>query len=68
MDLGEIGWGVVDWIGLALDRDKREAVVNAIVNLRFNKLLGHYGVATQLVVSRVVISSIEYYRVLFIAF
>jgi hypothetical protein len=22
MDLGEIGWGSVDWIGLAQDRDK----------------------------------------------
>jgi hypothetical protein len=22
MDLGEIGWGGVDWIGLAQDRDK----------------------------------------------
>jgi hypothetical protein len=22
MDLGEIGWGDVDWIGLAQDRDK----------------------------------------------
>jgi hypothetical protein len=22
MDLGERGWGVADWIGLALDRDR----------------------------------------------
>jgi hypothetical protein len=22
MDLGEVGWGDVDWIGLAKDRDK----------------------------------------------
>jgi hypothetical protein len=28
MDLGEIGWGGVDWIGLAQDRDK------TIMNLR----------------------------------
>jgi hypothetical protein len=31
--LGEIGWGGVDWIGLAQDRDKWIAVVNAVMNL-----------------------------------
>jgi hypothetical protein len=34
MYLLEIGWGVVDWIGLAQDRDKWRAVVNAAMNLR----------------------------------
>jgi hypothetical protein len=34
MDLGEIGWGVLDWIGLAQDRDKWGAVVNAVMILR----------------------------------
>jgi hypothetical protein len=34
MDLLEIGWGGVDWIGLAQDRDKRRALVNAIMSLR----------------------------------
>jgi hypothetical protein len=34
MDLLEIGWGGVDWIGLAQDRDKWKAVVNAVMNLR----------------------------------
>jgi hypothetical protein len=34
MDLLEIGWGVVDWIGLAQDRDKRRALVNAVMDLR----------------------------------
>jgi hypothetical protein len=34
MDLLEIGWGGVDWIGLAQDRDKRRALVNAVTNLR----------------------------------
>jgi hypothetical protein len=28
MDLGEIGWSGVDWIGLAQDRDKWRALVN----------------------------------------
>jgi hypothetical protein len=34
MDLLEIGWGGVDWIGLAQDRDKWRAVVNAVMNPR----------------------------------
>jgi hypothetical protein len=34
MDLLEMGWGGVDWIGLAQDRDKRRALVNAVMNLR----------------------------------
>jgi hypothetical protein len=33
MDLGEIGWGVVDWIGLPQNRNKRGALVNAEMNL-----------------------------------
>jgi hypothetical protein len=34
MDLLEIGWGSVDWIGVAQDRDKWRALVNAVMNLR----------------------------------
>jgi hypothetical protein len=34
IDLGDIGWGDVNWIGLAQDRDKCRAVVNAVLNLR----------------------------------
>jgi hypothetical protein len=34
MDLLEIGWGSVDWIGLAHDRDKWRALVNAVMILR----------------------------------
>jgi hypothetical protein len=34
MDLGEVGWGDVDWIGLAHDRNRRRALVNAVLNLR----------------------------------
>jgi hypothetical protein len=33
MDLGEISWGVVDWIGLALNSGKWRALVNAVINL-----------------------------------
>jgi hypothetical protein len=46
MDLLDIGWGGVDWIGLAQDRNKY-------------KMFGNYQVTTQLVASRVVLSSIE---------
>jgi hypothetical protein len=34
MDLGEVGWCSVDWIGLSRDRDKWRALVNAAMNLR----------------------------------
>jgi hypothetical protein len=34
MDLGEIGWGGEDWAGLAQDKDKWRALVNAIINFR----------------------------------
>jgi hypothetical protein len=34
MDLGEIGWGDVDCIDLAQDRNRWRAVVNSVLNLR----------------------------------
>jgi hypothetical protein len=34
MNLLEIGWGGVDWIGLVQDMDKWRALVNAVMNLR----------------------------------
>jgi hypothetical protein len=34
INLLEIDWGGVDWIGLAQDRDKWRALVNAVINLR----------------------------------
>jgi hypothetical protein len=34
MELGEIGLVGMDWICLALDRDKRRALVNAVMNLQ----------------------------------
>jgi hypothetical protein len=34
MDLGEVGWSNVDWIGLARDRNRWRALVNSVLNLR----------------------------------
>jgi hypothetical protein len=33
MHLVEVGWGGVDWIGLAQDRDRWRALVNPVSNL-----------------------------------
>jgi hypothetical protein len=33
VDLREIGWGGVDWIDLAQDRDQWRALVNLAMNL-----------------------------------
>jgi hypothetical protein len=31
---GEVGWGDVDWIGLAQDRNRWRALVNSVLNLQ----------------------------------
>jgi hypothetical protein len=40
MDLVEVGWGHVDWIGLAQDRNRWRALVNSALNLRVPKNAG----------------------------
>jgi hypothetical protein len=42
MDLVEVGWGDVDWIGLAQDRDRCRALVNSVLNFRFHKILRNH--------------------------
>jgi hypothetical protein len=54
MDLLEIGFGVVEWIGLA--QDGWRALVKAVMTFEFHKVLGNHRVAEQLVASRVVVS------------
>jgi hypothetical protein len=34
MDVGELGWSDVDWIGLAQGRNRWRALVNSVLNLR----------------------------------
>jgi hypothetical protein len=34
MDLGEMGWGDMDWIGQAQDKNKWRALVNSVLNFR----------------------------------
>jgi hypothetical protein len=34
MDLQEVGWGSMDWINMAQDRDRWRALVSAVMNLR----------------------------------
>jgi len=40
IDLQEVGWGHMDWIDLALDRNRWRELVNVVVNLRFHKMRG----------------------------
>jgi hypothetical protein len=34
MDHREIGWGGMDWIDLAQDKDQWQVLVNTVINLR----------------------------------
>jgi hypothetical protein len=40
MDLGEVGRGDVEWIGLAKDRNRWRAVVNSVLNLQVPRNAG----------------------------
>jgi hypothetical protein len=47
MDLGEVGCGDVDWIGLAKDRNRWRALMSSVWNHRvgFHEMPGNYRVA-----------------------
>jgi len=34
MDLQEVGWGAMDWIALAQDRERWRTLVDAVMNRR----------------------------------
>jgi hypothetical protein len=34
MDIGQVGWGDVEWIGLAQDRNRWRVLVNSVLDLR----------------------------------
>ena len=36
LDLLEVGWEGMDWIELAQQKDRRQGVVNAVMNLRIS--------------------------------
>jgi hypothetical protein len=40
MDLGEVRWSDVDWIGLAQDRNRWRALVNSVLILRVPRNVG----------------------------
>ena len=42
MDLQEMGWGGMDWIDLAQDRDRWWELVNAVMNLRGPYTAGNF--------------------------
>jgi len=42
MDLQEMGSGGMDWIYLAKDRDRGQALVNAVMNLRGSTKCGEF--------------------------
>jgi hypothetical protein len=57
MDLRERGWGGMDWISLATDKNKWWAPLNAVMNLRVPQNAAKI-FSSQLVGSWVVLSSI----------
>jgi hypothetical protein len=60
MDLVEVGWGDVDWIGLAQNRDRWRALVNPVLNLRVPR---NAGKLSSVQTTRHLSSSVQLHRV-----
>jgi hypothetical protein len=60
MDIGETGFGGIDWIILSQDRDKWRALVNGLRTVGFHKITGSPRVAVQPVASREMLRSMEF--------
>jgi hypothetical protein len=42
MNLREVGWGVMDWIDLAQDKDQWRDLLNTVMNLRVPQNVGKF--------------------------
>jgi hypothetical protein len=42
MYIQEVGWGGIDWIDMAQDRDRWQALVSAVMNLRVPQNAGNF--------------------------
>jgi hypothetical protein len=59
MDLRETGWGGMDWIDLAQDRDQRTGPVNTVMNFGFRKILENSCAVEPIAASQEGLSSIK---------
>ena len=59
MDLQDVGWGGMDWIDLAQDKDTRRAHVNEVMNLRGPQNAGNSWLAEDLLASKERLCSME---------
>ena len=42
MDLQEVGWGSMDWIDLAQNRERWQALVDVVINFQVPQNLGNF--------------------------
>jgi hypothetical protein len=63
MALGEVGWGGLDWIGLAKYRNRWRALVNSVLNVRVPR---NAGKLLSGLTSSDLSSSVQFHRVSYI--
>jgi hypothetical protein len=68
LDLGGIGWGGVDWIGLARVRDQWRILMNTIKNVRVQQNVGHFlrSITTGALSRRVQHHGVSYFTLIYI--